>query len=395
MDDFFEDLRRIEESGINDVFTPSCPISVEFFCGREEETKTLVNGLLRPGGHAVLFGDRGIGKTSLANYLSSIMTELKSLTVRKISCSSSDSFSSIAVRILEKYGINHDETITTKKEGGFGLSNVASAHVGKEILKNPISDVNNPIWVGSKIKDENGILVIDEFDTIHDIKEKEKFSLLMKFLSDNNSKLHILLVGISRNITELMGGHASVDRSLTQVLLPRMSKEELYDILKKGEKRIKIQFDQEVAEKIVSISHGLPYFTHSLALEASKIVVCDERKKVTLEDFNKGLRIALENIEISLKDKYEKAIGVKGSLNKRKIIYAAAIVGCTDIFTAKQWTNEYARLFEKKSQQSIYGSMSKNLGSEPDKFILRIDTATFVFSDSRMPCYILLLGKPE
>ena len=384
MDSLREDLRRIEKSEINKVFTPSCPISAQFFCGRIKETNTLVNGL---------YGDRGVGKTSLANYVASIMQQ--SHIVKKIFCSSSDNFFSIAVRILEIYGISYDETITTKKEGGVSISNVASGHIGKEVHKKLISDVENSTWVGSKIKDKEGVLIIDEFDTIPDIKEKEKFSQLMKYLSDTNSELHLLLVGISRNIAELMGGHASVDRSLTQVLLPRMSKDELFDILKKGEERAKIQFDEEVAEKIVSMSHGLPYFTHSLALEASKIVVCEERKNVTLDDFETGLKTVLDNIEASLKDKYDKAIGVHGSLNMKRIIYAAAKVGCTDRFTAKQWTNEYAMLFGKKTQQSIYGSMSKNIGSEPDKFILKIDKATFVFNDSRMPCYILLLGKPE
>lgn len=396
MDDILERQRRIKKSRILEAFTPSCPIDATLFCGRTDETNSIVNGLSTPGRHVVLYGDRGVGKTSLANYVATIMRK-SGVRVERIGCSPSDSFESIAVKILNKFGIKYDETIISKTGGGIGLGNVLSGRKEKEVQKRQICDIDNPTWLASKIVDEEikGVLIIDEFDTIPDVSEKEKFSQLIKYLSDNNSQLHILLVGISRSVSELMGGHASIDRSLTQVWLKRMSDLELLDIIKKGEDRTELQFEEEVAQKIVSMSHGFPYFTHSLALEASTIAVCDERKVVTMDDYNEGLEKALENIEASLKQKYDKAIGVQKTQNMKRIVYSAAVIGSNADFSMKEWTESYKELYGEKSQQSLSGSMAYKIGNDPDKIISKVSRGIYTFNDSRMPCYILLLGKPD
>lgn len=394
-EDSKERLRRIKDSGIDKIFTPSTPISVDLFCGRTEQTDDIIEGLLMPGGHVVLFGDRGVGKTSLALYVASQMYSFGFTETIRVPCESNDDFSSVAVKILKEYGIDFDVTVTTKKGGG--VNGLIRGSVEREVQKKAVCNLDSPTWLASKIENKEGLLIIDEFDTIKDIDEKEKFSQLIKYLSDKTCGPHILLVGISRNVTELMGGHASADRSLTQVRLPRMDDDELADIIEAGEQRYgKIHFRPEVVKKIVSMSHGMPYFTHSLALEAAKIVIGQVRVEITLDDFDLGLKKALKKIELSLQEKYKKAVGVQGSTKMKKIIYAAASIGCTDSFLLKEWTDEYSKLFNEKIQQpTITGSMSNRIGDDSDKIISKLNRGEYIFNDSRMPCYILLLGKPE
>src|SRR5438034_2612884 len=56
------------------VFRPRAPISTrEFFAGRWEQLTTVVDAVAQTGLHIVLFGERGVGKTSLANIIDPLL----------------------------------------------------------------------------------------------------------------------------------------------------------------------------------------------------------------------------------------------------------------------------------------------------------------------------------
>lgn len=59
---------KIARSGVRNVFTPHQPVAQHtFLYGRSTAVKTLVETLNTPGQHVLLYGDRGVGKSSLAN----------------------------------------------------------------------------------------------------------------------------------------------------------------------------------------------------------------------------------------------------------------------------------------------------------------------------------------
>ena len=64
----------IKASGVRDIFTPNMPITGEaLFTGRKSFTKSVIEGINTPGQHLLLYGDRGVGKSSLANFTVSIL----------------------------------------------------------------------------------------------------------------------------------------------------------------------------------------------------------------------------------------------------------------------------------------------------------------------------------
>ena len=76
-DIFYEDERRLNESGVRNVFTPHTPINQEsLFRGRSSEVQQILSTLNTPGQHVLLFGDRGVGKSSLANIASSKLIKI-------------------------------------------------------------------------------------------------------------------------------------------------------------------------------------------------------------------------------------------------------------------------------------------------------------------------------
>ena len=90
---FGEDERRIRKSNVRHIFTPHKPITDErFFRGRLEEMKQLLSTLNTPGEHALLYGDRGVGKSSLANIAAQNLVKLTEQKLIIKRCDSSDNF---------------------------------------------------------------------------------------------------------------------------------------------------------------------------------------------------------------------------------------------------------------------------------------------------------------
>lgn len=56
------------------VFTPAAPIDDRaLFAGRTVQVVNVLDAVNQKGQHAIIFGDRGVGKTSLANVLASFL----------------------------------------------------------------------------------------------------------------------------------------------------------------------------------------------------------------------------------------------------------------------------------------------------------------------------------
>jgi transcriptional regulator with AAA-type ATPase domain len=57
------------------IFTPSAPIDDQaLFAGRVNQLNRIIGAISQRGQHAILFGERGAGKTSLANVLLKILS---------------------------------------------------------------------------------------------------------------------------------------------------------------------------------------------------------------------------------------------------------------------------------------------------------------------------------
>ncbi len=87
------------------VFRPDAPISEDhLFAGRILQIRDLLNAMYREGRHAVLYGERGVGKTSLANIVKNrIMEPAKFIKVIKISCDPKDDFAGIWSKVFFDY----------------------------------------------------------------------------------------------------------------------------------------------------------------------------------------------------------------------------------------------------------------------------------------------------
>ena len=197
-------LDRINKSGISEAFTPSTPVNHNFFCGRTKEVKRILLSVVSSRNHILLYGDRGVGKTSLAKYTCELLVR-EGYKERFIEarCGKDDTFGSVIQNILYAIGIEYptNRTTTTTTSASVKVLEGSRSTVTETAT---YIDYSSPAWAAERMKDINAIILIDEFDTLRAKDDKEKFAQLIKLLSDSHSACTLMIVGISLSAAVLL-----------------------------------------------------------------------------------------------------------------------------------------------------------------------------------------------
>ena len=80
----------------------------------------------------------------------------------------------------------------------------------------------------------------------------------IKALSDFGVNASIVLIGVADSVTELVAGHGSIERALVQIPMPRMSAEEIAQIVENGLARLGMTIDQGAKSHLVHLAQGVP-----------------------------------------------------------------------------------------------------------------------------------------
>jgi Cdc6-like AAA superfamily ATPase len=212
---------------LNFAFKPSAPINkLDLFSGRMDQVLEIYQICHEQGRHILLYGDRGVGKTSLASILEEKFKQLTKITCGFHTASADDTFTSVMVSLLSRVKWDSPE-----KRLGFLERTILNGNQ----LDSYLPDRSN-VKVGEVAEllshvSGNCLFIIDEFDRIADKDTLNRVSDLVKQLSDRASNHTILLVGVADDVVELLGQHPSVERCLKQLRLPEMEDEEIEDIL--------------------------------------------------------------------------------------------------------------------------------------------------------------------
>lgn len=394
---------RIKRSGVREVFTPHKPINkIEFFFGRQKEVQKIIEQLNTPGQHSLLYGERGVGKSSLA-YIASklLLSQLLRGKLYYCRCDSSASFESIFRDALRDAGVDitikqteltstNDTKIDAKIPflgGGYGST--------KEIAETiqGFSERLSPSVVAEILGGVKGLQVIDEADRISNHEDKLMIAELIKLLSDSGSDFKILIVGIAETGGELIENHESISRCLRETRLGRMTDDELALIINEGAKKIGISFSGSVIKKIVKISAGYPHFTHLLALKCAEDAIAGAYKIIELHNLKFALTRACEDSEGTLSRIYENAVRSSNTEMYSVILRAAASLNKTE-FSAKELRDQINTLTQRDNSQQLLTNYYKKLVSDGNTTIMRrTSKGVYRFNDPRMPSYIKIAEK--
>lgn len=298
---------------IKHTFTPHQPIKeTEAFVGRERLVEKVVDAIVQPGRHAILYGDRGVGKSSFANLLGHWLSEagLNLQVVRK-PCSSAHTFGSLWHYLLEAY-----EFVTT--DGG--RPQTAKAILGA----NP-----NPYDVFSLIalldKRSKYVFIVDEFDRLPHKKAKVLTSDLIKMLSDELENVTIVIVGVAKNVSELFQGHPSLPRSVQQIQMPHMSDEEVREIIESRLPLIGMSMTNSARDTIVRLCQGFPGYAHLLAQHAALAAVRRRSVDIVHGDLDSALSEIVADVHEEVAGAYDKAVQSSRANQYKDVLLACAM----------------------------------------------------------------------
>jgi Cdc6-like AAA superfamily ATPase len=218
---------------VGTVFTPAVPIDQKrLFAGRTQQLRTVVDAIIQRGQHAIVYGERGVGKTSLANVLSAFLSgpaQKTPILAPKVNCVGSDDYSSLWRKVLG--GI---EIVSESRQWGFKGEISQQVHSLADTLKGEITPDHVRQILSQLGSQAMLIVIIDEFDRLANGNLTRIFADTIKMLSDYSVPATLILVGVADSVTELIVEHESIERALIQVHMPRMSKPELDEIVNKG-----------------------------------------------------------------------------------------------------------------------------------------------------------------
>ncbi|NLO05639.1 MAG: ATP-binding protein [candidate division WS1 bacterium] len=413
-----EDFKRVreiraeaEKRGIYSVFTPRHPVDrAEYFRGREAQVASCYASMLEVGSHILIYGDRGVGKTSLATVACERATDDANPKpqVCQVNCDAKSTFHSIWASVLTRLGVEGNVVAKTKEKtegGGFEL-NAAVAKGGADTHTTSREDVETfhqseltPSSVAQLIDDfdenRHGLIVIDEIDRLPDEVDRQLMADLMKQLSDRRTPTTLVLVGIAQTAGDLLAGHPSSQRSLTQVRLDRMDSNEIREILEKGSSACDIGFADDVVDRIVDFSAGYPHFAHLLGQKCAYHAIRLRDYHVHSHELSYALQDAVKEAEESLRIAYSDATSSAQAAGYTEILHALAYIPST-VFS-KDDCRRYIQSYTKQDvNETLLDNAVRRFVAEDDSAVLkRVGSGLYCFTDPRMPSFLKMMDQSQ
>ncbi|WP_186211972.1 AAA family ATPase [Burkholderia gladioli] len=313
--DVAERFERIQK--VSSVFTPSAPIDQKsLFAGRSEQLYSVMNAVSQRGQHVVMFGERGVGKTSLATVISRIFQgQTNVLPSGTINCDPTTTFSSLWHKVFREIPIP-----AVGKNGGFA----SEPQIGMANLAQHLPPVVTPDDVRHLLQRiPRTVIVIDEVDRIQDRETTTLLADTIKNLSDHSVESTLILVGVADSVDVLISEHQSVERALVQVRMPRMDITEIKQIINNGLNVLGMTMDESVKEKIAMLSQGLPHYTHLLCLNALQNAVSRDVMHVESVDVTAAIEKAHRGTQQTIINAYHKA-----TASSRENLYPQVLLAC-------------------------------------------------------------------
>jgi Cdc6-like AAA superfamily ATPase len=364
------------------LFSPTAPIEdAELFSGRNAQLRRLIESTFQRGQHAVVHGDRGVGKTSLVNiFQTKIFPTTTSAKFFATKCLSSDTFIQIWERAFGEF--EFEDGLLPFDE----IDSTLDAHRLLQIVKR----------FGNKIMP---VFIFDEYDRLTDDGSKIHMAETIKLFSDESASATIIIVGVGRTVRDLLDEHESVKRAIRQIEMPRMSDDEIREIVGTRLSRVGMTSDSDVMEIIVRLSRGIPAYAHLLGLHTAQAAVDEKTLHIGRKHVAIGLSASLDDTNEAIRQAYAKATHSSKPNNQFKQVLLACAMADQDEFRTFSAGALRAPLKIIMKEDRDIPSYARHLKAFCDKdrgpILEREGSPTnyrFRFIDPMMQSYVLIVG---
>lgn len=309
------DLRML----VGEAFSPSAPVSRrDLFAGRNQQMEDLVDTVYERGQHAVIYGERGVGKTSLASVMTRVFDGQETQLGVRVNCDSSDTYSHIWQKIFEQIAETARPLLPERSADIEATMSELSAK--EDLLPNDVRRGLNDLAAAKEC-----VVFIDEFDTVRDPDVSRLFADTIKMLSDQLVPATIVIIGVADDLDDLIQEHGSVRRALVQIHMPRMSEAELKEVVDQGLELLNMKGTTDALDRITHLSQGFPHYTHLLAQAATRAAIDAHRETVELEDVTQAVSRVLDRVHQSIREGFESAVSSSQDSIYEEVLTGAAL----------------------------------------------------------------------
>jgi hypothetical protein len=388
--------------------TPAQAISTpEHLKGRTLKLKEIDRALNSPGMHIFIFGDRGVGKTSLAQTAANIR-QISNQKPVLVSCQSGRLFDIIkdAVRMaipdnphLTKLSSEHRFRFTV---GALGYEFTRSLANGSVPEIQSTNEAVSLLTCVAELRGSEIVFVFDEFDQITHDEERKKCADLIMSVSNSRVGVKFIFCGIGQSIEELFGTHMSAARYLTPIQLEPLSHDARWEIVKDASAALGIDVEYRHLLRIGQISDGFPSYVH-LICEQMFWAAFDDVQNISVchqGHFESGVNGALNRTEVTLRMIYEKATQ-KYSDDYQEVLWALA----DDALLRRQITDVYEKSYRRimnerpgrttLTKDQFYGRMRNLTTERHGKILLSKGAGWYQFRENVVRGYVRLRAQKQ
>jgi hypothetical protein len=313
------------------------------FAGRKEEVETLVDALYVDGTCPIIYGDRGLGKTSLALQLERIAlgdTELldeldlsdrilpidNRFTTFSFPCSDGVATKDDLLQRLinTATGFDPHTSLVPSAESRKVTTRIKLKLFEREVQETygdkrrghefeHLSIEEKFQLVAEHVAEKNRSKVLFIIDELDRMKDTRGLASIIKNLSGRDVKF--LLVGVGQSVSALLHDHNSLQRTLIQVPVWVMRDDDCAAIITKAELALRqagvgIGFSGQAINSVVEASGGFPWFVHTIAQEALRLTFEESKHEVPHANVKKAIGLlSSRKYGQQFYDMYQSAVG--------------------------------------------------------------------------------------
>ena len=240
--------------------------------------------------HVVIYGERGIGKTSMLHILTQAAKDARYIVVYTTCGANSkfdETFRAVAADIPLLFHSDYSPT-AAESEKGASLADLLPA---EPLTPRKFGDL------AAKLTGTRVLVILDEFDRVDSAAFRRDIAELIKNLSDRLGRVQIVLAGVAADLSDLVEHIPSIRRNIFALRVPKMSEAEVLQIIATGERETDIKFDPGARASIVTVAHGSPYLASLLCHHSSYSAIDEGRDTVLPNDVANAIAIAVSEFQ--------------------------------------------------------------------------------------------------